>query len=116
MKAILITNIWIGIVACVFVFLQHPIVKMTTSYAMNAIETNFIRDDLSSDEKDHFTSLRNRVEWNQMAAMDSLRYTQFGTGLIGILLIAQNLVVLSILRRQHRAEQAEDTKPDNVPS
>ena len=108
--------IWINILACGYVLLQGPIIKTTTSSAISAIEANFLRDDLSGGERDQIKALTIRIIQNQTAAMSSFWHATIGALFIGLLLLIQNLVILAILRRQKRAEQDEDTKPDNAPS
>jgi len=106
----LIAVIWIDILACAWVALQLPIIKMSTSNAMSSIEENFLAPDLSDEKKSQFASLKQLIEGNQTTIMSSLKNTRTGAVLIGCILLIQNLALLSILRTRKCAEHVEGGK------
>jgi len=105
MKAMLTAVIWIDILACIWIALQFPIIKTTTSNAMEAIKENFIRQELSEAERGDFESLKQRIEGNQTAISNCLTNSRIGAVSIGSILLIQNLVLMSILRTLNQAEQ-----------
>lgn len=101
--------IWIDILACTWIVLQFPIIKTTTSNAMEAIEDIFVRQDLSGEERGHFESLKQRIEGNQTATMSCLTNARIGAVSIGGILLIQSLALMSMLRTLKRADMAAQT-------
>ena len=111
MKVILIAVIWIDVLACIWIALQFPIIKMTTSNAMEVIGENFIRQKFSDWEREQFESLKQRIEANQATTMDCLTNARIGAFSIGGILLIQNLALMSMLRTLKRAEQNAAGQP-----
>lgn len=100
MKAILAAVIWIDILACVWIVLQFPVIKMATPVAMAAIEKDFARPEFSEEDRERFKGLRYRIEGNEAATSGCLMNVRIGALVIGAVLLVQNLVLLSMLRRE----------------
>ena len=99
MKKLLITVIIADILFCGWIALQIPITKWPTNRAIERIERRYMRNDLTAKERDEFEFDKSWILGNQTATSSNLQNIKVSALVIGALLLVQNIVILSALRK-----------------
>ncbi len=108
MKLLHTLCIWVAVCLGFLIFIQEPIVKLTTKKAMSAIEVSYLRQDMTDADKAHYQQLKAALLANRDIAHSRLaaaRCLGFGVCLV---LFIQSVVGL---RRESRR-----TSPGALPN
>jgi len=97
--------------AWVYSWSEYPIMKMTTELAMDSIERDFLRDDLSEEERNSYDFYARWIEGNQSGvnrawghASSSLFYMLVGTLILNLFNLFA-IIKERLNKRKHKAEQ-----------
>jgi hypothetical protein len=79
--------------------------KVKTGWAVSTIETQYLRGDLTTEERDSFEFFKGWILSNQQVTSEMLGSVKVVGIALGATLLVQNLVLLFILKGKRRAEQ-----------
>jgi hypothetical protein len=105
MRILLIILSILDVLCCGWILLQFPIMKVKTDRAVSTIETQYLRGDLTTEERDSFEFFKGWILSNQQVTSEMLGGVKVAGIALGATLLVQNLVLLSILNGKRRAEQ-----------
>ena len=100
MRILLIILSTVVVLCCGWILLQFPIMKIRTDWAISTVETEFLRRDLTSEEKKSFEFFKGWILSNQRTTSEMLGNVKVAGITLGATLLIQNLVLLSILKSQ----------------
>ena len=84
-------------------FLQTPIMKWSTPRAIERIQSDFIRTDLSQDEKKQLEFNMRWIQSNQTASYSAFQFTLGSLAVLAALVVVQNIYLL----RSRKQKQTE---------
>jgi hypothetical protein len=115
MRILLIILSIVNVLCCGWILLQFPIIKLDTDWAVGAIETKYLRSDLTTEERDSFEFFKWSILSNQQVTSEMLASVKVAGIALGATLLVQNLVLLSILNGRRSADKTLHPTSGSVP-
>jgi len=109
----LILTSLLNILCCAWIFLQFPLTKVETDWALEVIETKHLRGDLTDEEKEDFNFFKGWILANQKSTSEKLdNAKEMGIGL-GLVFLLQNMVLFGLLnsRKAVLMSTGDDSPP-----